>query len=225
MDYKTSSAYISAAQEGLTRVHKSLRSAPSHWRACTEAVQTSINYIDRSQIMYDPRRVEERIWFLNEVHLFAYMDPDSGGIREITEWCEYEWNRILVDDPRNVTAMTGLGNAWLAKSQFLLAKIHREEGAHGYIDDASAERRLQNPDYVEVRGLMQAASDFFTKAIDNARRQGSLTGALLERKAESSISLGNISPMKSGRKYFTEAVRTLQEAVDIGHMLPKHLQQ
>jgi hypothetical protein len=54
--------------------------------------------------------------------------------------------------------IVGLGNAWLAKSQFLLAKIHREESAHGYIDDASAERRLQNPDYVEVRGLMQVCS-------------------------------------------------------------------
>lgn len=108
MDYKTSAAYLTAAQEGLTRVHKSLRAAPSHWRACTEAVQTSISYINRSQIMYDSRRVEERVWFLNEVHLFAYMDPDSGGIQEITEWCEDEWNRILIDDARNVAAMTGM---------------------------------------------------------------------------------------------------------------------
>jgi hypothetical protein len=58
--------------------------------------------------MYDPRRIEERVWILNEVQYFAYFDPDSGGVPEVTAWCEREWNRVLTTDPSHVVALTGM---------------------------------------------------------------------------------------------------------------------
>ncbi|KAF8544247.1 hypothetical protein BDD12DRAFT_59963 [Trichophaea hybrida] len=217
--------YIASAKAGLTNVHKSLKSNPTHWRSCTSAVKTSISYVDHSRIMYDPRRIEERVWILNEVQYFAYFDPDSGGVPEVTAWCEREWNRVLTTDPSHVVALTGLGSAWLSKAQYLLARIHREEKACRDIDDASAERRLHTADYVEARAMLQPAVDFFARAVENARNQGRLTGPLLEKMAEASMSLGNVSSSKAARKYFKEALLALQDATAIGYLLPRHMQQ
>lgn len=171
--------YVASAKAGLTNVHRSLKSNPTHWRNCTAAVKQSVSYIDHSRIMHDPRRIEERVWILNEVQRFAYFDPDSGGVPGLTAWCEREWNRVLATDSSNLAALTGmshsrarppptlapglippyfgtgLGNAWLCKAQYLLARIHREESKD--VDDATAERRLHTADYVEVRALLQVS--------------------------------------------------------------------
>lgn len=100
--------------------------------------------------------------------------------------------------------MTGLGQAWLARSQSVLARIHRTEGssssgssgrpqslpdrfAYSSSEEArdaerataEADARAHTADYVEARGMLIPAVDYFSRAIEVAERAGLLTGELL----------------------------------------------
>ena len=97
--------YIEAAKQGLINVRSYLE-GPA-WRNGEVTVRTCISYINASQIMLNENRLEERLWFLNEVLQFVYHDPDAGGITELGTWCETEYNRILSTNPSHVTALQG----------------------------------------------------------------------------------------------------------------------
>lgn len=98
---------IASAKAGLTNVRNSLASAPAHWQNCSSAVRTCMSYIDESRLMQASRRLDEKLWILNEVQNFAYFDADNGGVADVATWCEREWNRIIAGDPYNVGALTG----------------------------------------------------------------------------------------------------------------------
>lgn len=190
--------YIASAKAGLTSI-RSILNTPN-WRSGIPNVRTCISYINSSQLMLNKDRMEERLWILNEVQQFAYHDPDAGGVTELASWCELEYNRILAYDPNHVRALKGrnflqltlnvletvfwqsldceaLGQAWLWKSQFWLAKIHHEDSNED--DDRVAERRRHTPNYVEARAALIPAVDFFVRVVECASQQRCLTGELL----------------------------------------------
>lgn len=76
----------------------------------------------------------------------------------------------------------GLGQAWLSKAQYWLAKIYHEEGSPASMsdeDDAVAEKRRHTANYVEARAVLMPAVDFFGRSVQSAQVQGCLTGDLL----------------------------------------------
>lgn len=84
--------------------------------------------------------------------------------------------------PSGAYSYAGLGQAWLSKAQYWLAKIHQEEGsssAGGEEDDTVAEKRRHTANYVEARAVLMPAVDFFGRAVQNAQNQHGLTGELL----------------------------------------------
>lgn len=143
-----------------------------------------------------------------------------------------------------------------------LARIHYEEGndttgtsdfefpfAASNSDDSSSlappnDPRRQGPLYVEARGHLQPAVDFFTRAIRAADALGSTTGDLLaavslalqrlfqhpklmtRQAAESHMSLGNVSASPADERAFTQAIRLLRRAESTpGYQLSFYLQQ
>jgi hypothetical protein len=103
---------------------------------------------------------------------------------------------------------TGLGQWWLSKAQPCLARIHAADGStsgssegarkrpgsdpislSGSIEERpadqtsetsqEAEQRLHLPDYVEARGLLLPAVDYFHLAVEKATTQDAITGHLL----------------------------------------------
>jgi hypothetical protein len=89
----------------------------------------------------------------------------------------------------------GLGQAWLFRSQKSLAKIQLEEGSSsssvsgGYGRSASsdpyddganeANARRHGADYVDARGTLIPATEYLTRAVNLAEREGVLGGHLL----------------------------------------------
>ncbi|KAL7272078.1 hypothetical protein RUND412_005129 [Rhizina undulata] len=220
---------ISSAKASLSNIRVALSSSPTHWTSYTSSMRTCISQADQSRIMYNNHRLEERIWIINEVQSFAYFISDNGGLIEFASWCEREWNRVLGSDPYHVGALKGLGQAWLSKAQYWLAKIHREEGSPSTSDeddDGIAERRRHTADYVEARATLLPAVDFSARAVQSAQNQCCLTGELLALRAEACMSLGNVSPYKSAQQYFRDALLALRAAESItGYRLPSHLLQ
>ena len=70
-----------------------------------------------------------------------------------------------------------LGKVWLWKSQYWLAKVHKDDCSDD--DDDTAENRRYTPNYVEARAALIPAVDFFTEAVGIAARKNCLTGELL----------------------------------------------
>ena len=99
----------------------------------------------------------------------------------------------------------GLGQAWLARAQHSLARIHRDEGSSSsghsssrtgmatggatYTSSdeardvaraaAEADARLHTADYVEARGILLPSTEYFSRAVDAADRTGQQSGDLL----------------------------------------------
>lgn len=97
-----------------------------------------------------------------------------------------------------------MGQAWLARSQSILARIHCQEGSissgssgrprslgelppYSSSEEArdaeraaaEADARAHSGDYVEARTMLIPAVDYFSRAIDVADRDGGLDGDLL----------------------------------------------
>jgi hypothetical protein len=116
----------------------------------------------------------------------------------------YPTPRVLTDV--NTFYCIGLGRNWLQRAQATLARIHREEGndsssqgsssqagnlpqARQLVEDEydandepaspPADPRRQGPLYVEARGYLQPAVDFYARAVRSADALGSTTGDIL----------------------------------------------
>jgi hypothetical protein len=122
--------------------------------------------------------------------------------------------------------MTGLGQAWLARSQNVLARIHRTEGssssgssgrpqslsdrlAYSSSEEArdaerataEADARAHTADYVEARGMLIPAVDHFARAIEVAERNGEPSGELLSEVRTYSIFGLHPSPRSPSHPY------------------------
>jgi hypothetical protein len=106
----------------------------------------------------------------------------------------------------DILSCLGLGRNWLQRAQATLARIHREEGNDSSSQGSSsqagnspeghssnkdkynaderlasppADPRRQGPLYVEARGYLQPAVDFYARALRSADALGSTTGEIL----------------------------------------------
>ncbi|KKY15478.1 hypothetical protein UCRPC4_g06345 [Phaeomoniella chlamydospora] len=183
------------------------------------------------------RQEAEQIWLLDVLQRLAYFDADTGGAQDIAQWCVSRWLQIIQRDPNQVGALRGLGQAWLLRSQPCLARIHHNEasssssggssaaliGAPGRpytsVDEArdtaraiqEADARLHTADYVEARGMLLPATEYFSRAVENAESQNVLTGNLLALAAEAFMSLGNVSYSNVNEEYFRRALSYLDD--------------
>lgn len=98
---------IAQVKSVVTQLDGVLSSSPHEWATYTPSARSAIEAIDRIHFFRDPRRLAEQVWVLQGLQDFAYHDPDSGCIRDIAEWCQTAWLRILRDHPENVEALAG----------------------------------------------------------------------------------------------------------------------
>jgi hypothetical protein len=139
---------------------------------------------------------------------------------------------------------TVVGRNWLLRAQNPLAKIYEAEGSSSNSEGSQnlpsssgeeqeqaaraaleAEQSLQTADYVEARGLLLPAVEYFKRAVDITRVQNKVDGPLLatvrtllekpiscthedisQQAAEAYMSLGNVSFAKVNKTYFHEAL-------------------
>ena len=106
-----------------------------------------------------------------------------------------------------------------------------------------ADPRRQGPLYVEARGFLQPAVDFYVRAVRSADALGTTTGDLLAavrfdttlvgkllltylQAAESQMSLGNVTGTPGDEQLFSQAIRYLRRAEAVpGYTLSVYLAQ
>ncbi|KAE9381744.1 hypothetical protein N431DRAFT_491059 [Stipitochalara longipes BDJ] len=217
----------------VTLLYEVVSCRPYEWETYLPSARSAMTALDHIHFFRDPQRFAEQVWMLHGLQDYAFHDADSGCIRDIAEWCQTAWLRILRNYPENVETLTGLGRNWLQRAQASLARIHREEGndssSQGSSSQAAsppADPRRQGPLYVEARGYLQPAVDFYARAVRSADALGSTTGDILASAAESQMSLGNVTGPPGDERHFAQAVRYLRRAETTpGYILSVYLQQ
>jgi hypothetical protein len=70
--------------------------------------RSAINTLDHTLFMSDPTRIDDQVWLITALQRLAYYDPDSGGFRDVAEWCVTQWLKIVQSHPENLSALQGL---------------------------------------------------------------------------------------------------------------------
>ncbi|KAL3424789.1 duf786 family protein [Phlyctema vagabunda] len=155
------------------------------------SARSAMAAMDHIRFFRNPQRVAEQVWVIQGLQDFAYYDSDAGSIQDIAEWCQSSWLKVLRNHPENPQVLTGLGSNWLQRAQAALSKIQYDESSEFSNTSSSQRQRLQEPYYVEARGYLQPAVDFYSRAVRAADAEGTISGGLLASAAEAEMSLGN----------------------------------
>ncbi|KXT07556.1 hypothetical protein AC578_10191 [Pseudocercospora eumusae] len=230
---------INVCKTSLNQIYNMLRTSPQDWRNYLTLARTVITHLDTTTFMQKPDRTSEQVWMIAAMQRLAFMDADSGGVVDIASWCLRQWLNINQREPTSLAALRGIGQVWLSRAQPTLAKIHRAEGhssssttsqlsvrsTNDSTSAAEAERRAGSSDYVEARGFLQPATEYFERAIAAATSQQNVSGDLLATAAEAYMSLGNTSSPRINQQYFGRAIQLLRAATSIpGYTLSRYLQ-
>ncbi|MCJ1367777.1 hypothetical protein MMC16_006911 [Acarospora aff. strigata] len=157
--------------------------------------------IDTVPFSADPADLDQRTWMIEGLQKLAYHETDNGSFSDIADWCMRHWLVVLQHQPENVTTLRGLGQAWTLKAHPFLERIQREErsissgssqphsgnGDYTPSDDereaaraaAELDARLNTADYVEARGMLLPAAEYFQRAVRAAEEQRLLDGDIL----------------------------------------------
>ncbi|RMD44532.1 hypothetical protein DV735_g531, partial [Chaetothyriales sp. CBS 134920] len=226
-------------------------SQPASINTRLSTARAIIAVLDSSNFMEWPDRYDDQVFVISELQNLAYHEADGGGDAEIGQWCIRQYLQLLAQSQEErVEVLTGLGHAWLLRAQGALARIGRNDSSSSGAsstrpssstgpvsftssDDAretarataEADALAGTPDYVEARGMLLPATEYFQRAIVAAERLNRLDGSLLSFAAEAHISLGSVSPSLHNEQYFNQAIRYLQTASQIaGFQLSPFLQ-
>ncbi|KAK7527883.1 uncharacterized protein IWZ02DRAFT_139260 [Phyllosticta citriasiana] len=210
----------------VSQIETMLRSAPQNWTSYLPSARALMQAMDAGA----PLALSDRTHFVFVLQELGFVDVDRGGDTHITRWCHGQWLAMLSQRPNSAAVLRGLGTYWLYRAQPSLGRIHAEESSSSSGSSLGAastgDARLHGANYVEARGQLTPAIDYFSRAVQAAHAEGSLTGELLEKAAEAYMSLGNVTYSRHNRQYFVQAISYLRTATNLpGHRLPEHLQQ
>ncbi|KIW76659.1 hypothetical protein Z517_09103 [Fonsecaea pedrosoi CBS 271.37] len=197
-------AQIEGAIREVRRIADTNPSAPESWEQRLHIARTAIATLDATGFVQMPNRNTDRTFVIATLQSLAYHDAEGVGVTDIAEWCMNQWLLLLQRNTEDLSALRGLGQAWLARSQSVLARIHRTEGSSSSGSSgrpqslserlsystaeesrdaeratAEADARAHTADYVEARGMLIPAVDYFSRAVNVAERDGEPTGELL----------------------------------------------
>ncbi|KAF2753183.1 hypothetical protein EJ05DRAFT_480546 [Pseudovirgaria hyperparasitica] len=226
-----------------------LRARHDQWESALPAARGCIASLDARLWMQSPVPLKDKIYTIEVLQSLAFADADSGGVDDIANWCLYQLMALLYHSPNDSAILRDIGQNWLQRAQPYLAAIHIQystssssnstrSSTHGLVLTASeeerlnaatmaeAEERLHTSNYVEARGILVPATEYFSRAVEASQRLGSLSGHLLIEAAEAFMSLGNVSYSRTNEQYFRRAIHYLRMATAMPTFnLPAHLQQ
>lgn len=99
---------VASVKRLLSQIDNMLADDNDDWQAYLQSARSAISSLDRINFIRAPNRLPEQKWIIQILQDYAYHDSDEGAIRDIAEWCQAAWLRILRDHAGDVTALTGM---------------------------------------------------------------------------------------------------------------------
>jgi hypothetical protein len=91
----------------VTLLYEVVSSRPHEWESYVASARSAMNALDHLRFFRDPSRFAEQVWIIQGLQDFAYHDADSGCIRDVAEFCQTSWLRVLRNYPENVETLMG----------------------------------------------------------------------------------------------------------------------
>lgn len=104
----------------LLRIETAVEAITNGWDQHVGAARAVISFVDSSSLMQNPNRTDDQIFIVSRLQRLAYYDADSGGVRDIADWCVTQWLAILQRDEENIEALTGTQSSLTTWTPFLL---------------------------------------------------------------------------------------------------------
>lgn len=103
-----SEANLANVKNNLELLNKMLSERPQEWEQWLSTARTAMRAIDAMRFLKDTGRVQEQIWLIQVLQDYSFHDADEGCIRDISQWCQSSWLRVLRDHPDNVAILKGM---------------------------------------------------------------------------------------------------------------------
>jgi hypothetical protein len=91
----------------VTLLYEVVSSRPDECETYIPSARSAMSALDQIHFFRDPQRFAEQVWILNGLQQFTFYDADAGCIRDVTEFCQASWLRILRNFPDNVEVLSG----------------------------------------------------------------------------------------------------------------------
>ena len=91
----------------VTTLYDVVTTRPSEWEAYLASARSAMTALDGMHFFRDAQRFAEQVWIIQGLQDYAFHDADNGVIRDIAQWCQTSWLRVLRNYPENVDVLTG----------------------------------------------------------------------------------------------------------------------
>jgi hypothetical protein len=98
---------IESIKTDLSQTYDMLHNYPDAWEQHLPFARGVISVLDEMGFMNDRSRHQEQAWIIECLQRLAYQQPDEGGVRDIAQWCQRQWLKILEGDSENIDALRG----------------------------------------------------------------------------------------------------------------------
>jgi len=98
---------ISQVKSIITTLDEVVSSRPHEAQAYLPSARSAVTALERLHFFRDPQRFAEQVWIIQGLQDFAYYDADRGSVRDVAEFCQASWLRVLRNYPENVEVLTG----------------------------------------------------------------------------------------------------------------------
>lgn len=102
-----SEAILESVKRVLAQIDSVVADDPEEWENYLGRARSAMSSLDRIHFFRDPSRLPEQQWLIQVLQDYAYHEADDGSIRDIANWCQTSWLRILRDHPDNVEILSG----------------------------------------------------------------------------------------------------------------------
>ena len=101
---------VQQVKDIVTELYDVTSTRPHEIEAYIPSARSAVTALDHLRFFRDPQRFAEQIWIIQGLQDFTYYDADNGCIRDIAEWCQESWLRVLRNYPENVETLIGTTN-------------------------------------------------------------------------------------------------------------------
>jgi len=91
----------------VTLLYEVVSNRPDEWETYLPSARSAMTALDHLRFFRDPARFAEQVWIIQGLQDFAYHDADTGCIRDLAEYCQSSWLKVLRNYPENVETLTG----------------------------------------------------------------------------------------------------------------------
>jgi hypothetical protein len=98
---------VSQVKSIVDQLNDVVSNRPNEWETYLPSARSAVTALDHLRFFRDPQRFAEQVWILHGLQDYSFHDPDSGIIRDIADWTQAAWLRVLRNFPENEEVLTG----------------------------------------------------------------------------------------------------------------------